>query len=241
MWDLAYGGGYDHKGEIMATKSAKKTEVKQSEPGIQKPKILKSHGKKYEAVIQLLPTESVVSGEVYEVLEKSKVTSFDPTVEIHINVTVTGIRGNITLPGGAVKIKKVLIIDENNFDDEVKKIESGKVGFDILITKPEMMPRMAKYAKVLGPRGLMPNPKSGTVTEHPEKVRDEISGGKVEYKQDKSNIIHLAIGKLSFGKERIENNIKEILGAMPNNKIKSAYVNLTMGPSIALDVSKKLK
>ncbi len=204
-------------------------------------KIAKTHGKKYEAVRQLMPTEAVAIGEAYELLEKSKVAVFDPTVEVHINVSITGLRGNITLPGGAAKTKRVLIIDENNFDNEVKKIESGKISFDVLVVKPEMMSKLSKYAKMLGPKGLMPNPKSGTVSENPEKVKEEISGGKVEYKQDKNGIIHLPIGKLSFGQEKIESNLKEILGAMPNNKIKSAYVNVTMGPSISLDVSKKIK
>lgn len=201
--------------------------------------IRKSHGKKYEAVRQLLPAEPVNLEEALELLEKTQVTSFDPTVEMHVNVSATGVRGTLTLPAGSAKTKKVLIIDDKNFEDETKKIDSGKINFDILVVSPIMMPRLAKFAKVLGPKGLMPNPKSGTVSEHPEKVAKEISGGKIEYKQDKGKAIHVAVGKLSFGKERLGQNIKEVLSVMPNNKVISAYLNVTMGPSIALDISKK--
>jgi large subunit ribosomal protein L1 len=198
------------------------------------------HGKKYQSVKQLVSVEEPVAlEEIFELLEKSQVTKFDPTVELHINLGISGIRGTLTLPGGTAKTKKVLVIEESNFEEETKKIESGKIGFDVLLVKPEMMPRLAKFAKVLGPKGLMPNPKSGTVTDDPKKASEEISGGKIEYKQDKDKIIHLPVGKLSFGKDKIVQNIKEVLKAMPANKVNSAFVNLTMGPSIPLQVGKK--
>lgn len=217
---------------------AKKEEVK---PEIveTKEKTDKGFGKKYRAVKSLIPTEAISVSEALELLEKTKVTNFDPTVEIHINLSVKNIRGTVTLPGGAAKQKKVLIITEENFDDETRKIEAGKIGFDVLVTKPELMPKLAKFAKVLGPKGLMPNPKSGTVSEDPKKVAEEISGGKVEYKQDKNDIIHLAIGKLSFGSEKLESNIAEILKVMPANKVNAVYINLTMSPSIKIELSKK--
>lgn len=200
----------------------------------------KSRGKKYQAAkLQVQVEEPAELSEALSLLEKTKITKFDPTVELHINLSISGIRGTLTLPGGTAKTKKVLIIDANNFDDETKKIESGKISFDILVVKPEMMPKIAKFAKVLGPKGLMPNPKSGTVTDDPEKVALEISGGKVEYKQDKNNIIHIAVGKLGFGSEKLAKNIKEVLNAMPNNKVTSAFLNVTMGPSIPLSLSKK--
>jgi large subunit ribosomal protein L1 len=197
-------------------------------------------GKKYQAAKQLVDlSESVPLDDALELLEKTQVTKFDPTVELHINLSVTGVRGNVVLPAGTHKTKKVLIVDDNNLETESKKIEAGKIEFDVMIVKPEMMPKVAKLAKILGPKGLMPNPKAGTVAEDPKKAAEEISGGKVEYKQDKDGIIHLAVGKLAFGKEKLEQNIKEVLRAMPANKVKSIFINLTMAPSISVSVAKK--
>lgn len=196
------------------------------------------HGKKYQTVKQLVGGESVNLDEAIEMLEKTVVTRFDPTVEIHLNLSVTGIRGIVSLPSGVAKQKRILIITDENLEDESKKIEAGKIDFDILIVKPEMMPKIAKLAKKLGPRGLMPNPKSGTVTDDPKKILKEILSGRIEYKADKNDIVHLPVGKLSFGKEKLKANIQEILRAMPNNKVKSIFLNVTMGPSIRLEVSK---
>jgi len=216
----------------------KKTVKKPKETTEVKPK--HEHGKKYQAVAQLVNREEVLQiDQLWEELEKTKVTAFDPTVEIHVNLQLSGIRGNINLPGGTAKKKRVLVITDANLEDEVKKIESGKIEFDVLVVKPEMMPKIAKLAKKLGPKGLMPNPKSGTVTENPEKIVEEIESGRIEYKQDKGNVIHLPVGKLSFGKDKILSNIKEVIKAMPANKVNSAFVNLTMGPSLKLNVSKK--
>jgi len=197
-------------------------------------------GKKYQTAKQFVETAMPIElSEALELLEKTQVTKFDPTVELHINLSIAGVRGNVVLPSGSHKTKKVLIVDDNNLDTETKKIEAGKIEFDALIVKPEMMPKVAKLAKILGPKGLMPNPKTGTVTEDPQKAAEEISGGKVEYKQDKDSIIHLAVGKLSFGKEKLAVNIKEVLRAMPANKVKSVFINLTMAPSIPVLVGKK--
>lgn len=200
----------------------------------------KSRGKNYQAAQQLTQgSESFSLDEALELLPKTKVTKFDPTVELHLNLNTTGVRGTIVLPAGSAKAKKVLIINEDNLETEGAKIEAGKIDFDVLIVRPEIMPKIAKFAKVLGPKGLMPNPKSGTVSDDPKKVSEEISGGRIEYKQDKDKIIHLAVGKLSFGSDRLKSNITEVLKTISESKIKSAFLNLTMAPSISIQVGKK--
>lgn len=200
---------------------------------------MQNRGKKYQnAYQQVADMEPMEISQALELIEKTKVTSFDPSLEIHIHLSVGNIRGHVTLPGGASKAKKALIINEDNLEDEISKIESGKINFDFLVVKPDMMPKIAKLAKVLGPKGLMPNPKTGTVTEDPEKFVKEVSGGRVEYRQDKSNIIHLPVGKLSFGAEKLKANIDEVLKVMPQNKIKSVHINLTMGPSLKINMKR---
>jgi large subunit ribosomal protein L1 len=200
------------------------------------------HGKKYQTVKNLIdPEKFYLIDEALELIEKTKVASFDPTVELHVRLSQSGLRGSLILPAGSAKIKKVLILDDENLVTESDKIIAGKIGFDLLLVKPEMMPKIAKLAKILGPRGLMPNPKSGTVSEDPKKTKSEIDDGKIEYKQDKANIIHLPVGKLSFGKDKLRINIEEVLKTLPHNKIKTVFINLTMGPSIALAVTKKQK
>lgn len=215
-----------------------KTKISHDKP---ESKEKKRYGKKYRQAASLITDDpQPVEISVEEIL-KSKVATFDPTVELHLGMSGPNFRGQITLPAGVAKQKKVLVIDDHNLEEESKKIEQRKINFDILLTKPEMMPKIARLAKILGPKGLMPNPKSGTVTDHPEKVTEDIAGGKIEYKQDKDNLIHLAIGKHSFGQERVLQNLIEVLRVVPNNKIISASLNLTMGPSIKLDLSKKIR
>jgi len=202
----------------------------------------KNHGKKYQTVKNLIdPGKFYLIDEALELLEKTKITGFDPAVELHVRLSQSGLRGSLVLPGGSPKTKRVLILDDENIAVESDKIVAGKIDFDLLLVKPEMMPKIAKLAKILGPRGLMPNSKSGTVSEDPEKTRSEIEGGKIEYKQDKANIVHLSVGKLSFGKDKLRLNIEEVLKALPHNKIQTVFINLTMAPSIALAVTKKQK
>ncbi|PIT89162.1 MAG: hypothetical protein COU27_01805 [Candidatus Levybacteria bacterium CG10_big_fil_rev_8_21_14_0_10_36_7] len=168
-----------------------------------------------------------------EILKKFKSVKFDETVELHINVKEKGINGQMTLPHGTGKTLKVKIAD----DALIAQIEKGKIDFDILVATPEMMPKLARVARVLGPRGLMPNPKSGTISEKPEDVVKKLSLGQISFKTESgAPIIHLSIGKLSFDEKQLSENIKEVTTAIKVSNINNATLKSTMSPAIKITV-----
>jgi large subunit ribosomal protein L1 len=215
---------------------AEKSEEK-AERNIQKASIRKKprHGKNYRKIAQMLE-----NGKEYPVAEaidlalKTNPVKFDATIEAHvrINKKEKNIRGMVTLSGGVVKEKKILTVTEKNVDDIVNEVKSGKIDFDIMIAELKLMPKLAILAKVLGPKGLMPSPKAGTAVEDVEKAAVELKSGKVEYRADKDNIVHMAIGKISFGTEKVYMNYEALVSALPLKKIDSIYLTTTMGPSI---------
>ena len=190
---------------------------------------------------------------------------FDETVELHIKLGVDGrnadqqVRGVVVLPEGTGKSVKVLVITKGEKaeiakkagadivgdDDIIAKIMQGWLDFDVCITTPDMMGALGRCARILGPKGLMPNPKSGTVTMDVEKAIKDVKAGKVEYRLDKQNIVHVRIGKVSFGTERLLNNLTTVMDAIIKAKpaaakgtyLKSIYVATTMGPSVKLTYS----
>lgn len=196
---------------------------------------------------------------------KTSTTKFDATAELHINLGVDprqadqNIRDNIVLPAGTGKVVRVAAFAEADVaataikagadiagEEEItNKLDKGIVEFDVLITSPSQMSKLSKYARTLGPKGLMPNPKSGTVTNDIPKAIKEAKAGRVEYRVDSTGIVHLGIGKLSFGEEKLLQNAEAVLASIKSNKpsslkssyIKTAYIATTMGPSIKLDVS----
>ena len=201
--------------------------------------------------------------EALELMAKLPKAKFDESVELHVKLGVDSkqadqqVRGTIVLPHGTGKSKKVLVLakgdkaaaaeaagaDYVGDDDMIAKIAGeGWLDFDAVVATPDMMPALGRVAKILGPKGLMPNPKAGTVTVDTAKAVNEIKAGKVEYRLDKNNIIHTSIGKVSFGTEKIKENYEVLLDAIVKAKpaaakgtyLKSIAISTTMGPGIKI-------
>lgn len=167
-----------------------------------------------------------------EALKKFKKSKFDETVELHINVKEKGISGQVTLPHGTGKTLRILVADETIIND----VSKGKINFDILIATPSMMPQLAKVARVLGPRGLMPNPKNGTITDKPEEAIKKLSAGLISYKTEAAApIIHVAVGKISFEDNKLKDNMKALLSSIGVTNISSVTLKSTMSPAIKLN------
>ena len=202
--------------------------------------------------------------EALDVIEKMPKTKFDQTVELHVKLGVDSkhadqqVRGTVVLPNGTGKTQKVLVFAKGPKADEAVKAGADFVGaeelipkiqnenwfdYDVVVATPDMMGVVGRLGKVLGPKGLMPNPKSGTVTMDVTKAIKEIKSGKVEYRLDKTNIIHLGFGKVSFGAEKLAENYDAIMGAIIKAKpaaakgqyIRSVSVSTTMGPGLYIN------
>lgn len=222
-------------------------------------------GKKYQHAAKLIDAEKLYSvDEALQLIAKTQITKFDPSVDITINLTVDPkkadqmIRGGIVLPNGTGKdLKIVAFVEDKDIDGVLKagvtkagnenlvdEIKKGWLDFDIAIATPSMMKSIAKVAKILGPKGLMPNPKTGTVSTNPLQTIAEIKKGKVEFRADSYGILHNLIGKLSFGDKKLKENITSYTGAIKDAKpasikgiyAKSVCLNTTMGPAIKLDL-----
>ena len=225
-------------------------------------------GKRYTECAKLVDRSKLYSVEegVQLALDTAK-AKFDESIELHLKLGVDGrnadqqVRGVVVLPHGTGKSVKVLVIAKGDKADEATKAGADYVGaeeivtkiqnqnwldFDVCITTPDMMGVVGRIAKILGPKGLMPNPKAGTVTMDVTKAINDIKAGKIEYRLDKSNIIHVPIGKASFTEEQLTDNFQTLIDAVVKAKpaaakgqyIKSLVVASTMGPGVKLNVTK---
>lgn len=166
-----------------------------------------------------------------ELLRKVKIAKFDETVELHINTTEPGINGTVKLPHGTGKEIRIAIAD----DAVLAEVEKGKVNFDILIATPDMMPKLARVARILGPRGLMPNPKNGTISAEPQEAAKKFQGGQISFKtESKVPLMHLSVGKTSFEDKQLSENIKTVITAIKKDRIRKITLKSTMSPGIKI-------
>ncbi len=225
------------------------------------------HGKKYVDSAKLIDSTALYDiSEALDLAVQTGKAKFDETVEVHVKLGVDGrhadqqVRGAIVLPHGTGKKVRVLVFAKGDKataateagaeyvgdDDLIAKINGGWMDFDVVIASPDMMGVVGRLGKVLGPRGLMPNPKAGTVTPDVAKAVAEAKAGKIEYRLDKTNIIHCPIGKVSFGAAKLEENFKALLDAIVRAKpaaakgqyIRSCTVASTMGPGVKINPNK---
>jgi large subunit ribosomal protein L1 len=223
-------------------------------------------GKKYQSAAKQIEKRDYQLDEAIPLLQKIKFTKFDETVEVHMRLGVDPkhadqmVRGTVVLPNGLGKSKKVLVIASGDRLKEAEAAGADFVGgeemvnriqgenwldFDAVIATPDMMRSVGKLGKILGPRGLMPNPKTGTVTTDVAKAVQEIKAGKVEFRVDKTGIIHAPVGKLSFATEKLVENANSLFQAVVRAKpsaakgkyVKTAAVCSSMSPGVSIDVS----
>jgi len=226
---------------------------------------MKRHGKKYEAAKQHVPAKHCTLEEAIPILKKIGVAKFEETLEIAMLLGVDPkhadqmVRGTVVLPHGTGASKKVLVIATGDKQKEaqaagadhvggpelVAKIQEGWLDFDAIVATPDTMKDVGRLGKVLGPKGLMPNPKTGTVTLDVARAVQEIKAGKVEFRVDKTSIIHVPFGRSSFPEKNLLDNARALIGAVMRAKpptakgkyVRSAYLSSTMSPSIRLDVA----
>lgn len=219
-----------------------KTQVKPARPRIER------RGKHFrENAKQIEKGKAYTLERAVDLAKKTSHVKFDATVEIHVNLGVDpkqadqNIRDSILMPAGTGKTVRVAIAD----DALLAKLDKEVIDFDVLVATPDFMPKLGKYARLLGPKGLMPNPKSGTVTTDTAKAVSEAKAGRVEYRVDSTGIVHLAVGKVSFTSAQLLQNIQAVVASINANKpaslkgnyVKSAHLTTSMGPSIKIDPS----
>ena len=229
---------------------------------------MKKLAKKYDAKLKAYDPKKVYDAkEAISVVKKNATAKFDETIELHIRTGCDSkyaeqqIRGSVVLPAGTGKKVKILVFAKDAKADEAKaagadyvgadeyaqKIQSeGWLDFDAVVATPDMMGTIGKLAKILGPKGLMPNPKTGTVTADVTKIIEELKAGKVEYRLDKQNLIHCPVGKASFSEDKLEQNLDALMSAIVKARpqslkgtyLKSITLTSTMGPGVKLNTIK---
>ena len=225
---------------------------------------LERRGKAYKAVAKKVEAGKVYSlKDAVELAIATNPAKFDATVEMHFRLGVDqrqadqNIRATVSLPAGTGKTVRVAVFapldiakqakaagaDIAEDEEFTKRLEKEQLDFDILISTPQYMPKLGKFARLLGPKGLMPNPKAGTVTNDIEKAVKEAKAGKIEYRVDKQAIVHVGLGKVSFGTDKLLENVNAFVESLKSQKpasikgqyVKSVYISTTMGPSIAVE------
>jgi len=226
---------------------------------------MKKQSKRFQNLKNLIKNPSYSLDDGLKILKELGTAKFIESVEAHVSLNIDPKYGNqqlrtsLVLPNGTGKSLKIAVFTERDSvaeilklgatkvgaDDLIEEINSGKVDFDILITTPQLMPKLAKLGRILGPKGLMPSPKSGTVTQNLEEAIKEFKKGKVEYRADKTGIVHLSFGKIDFSIEQLKENLLTVYNSIEKNKpsgvkgkyFKSFSICTTMSPGIKLDLT----
>lgn len=193
---------------------------------------LRQHSQNYLSNISMVDKAKFYPlSDALKILSEFKKSKFDETVELHVNTNIDSVSVSVTLPHGTGKKVRIAIAD----DKLIERIESGKIDFDMLVASPSIMPKLAKVAKILGPRGLMPNPKNGTITDKPQDLIKKYEAGQINIKTEtKAPLIHLTVGKISFGEKKLADNITSIIGAIKKENIQKIVLKSTMSPSIKI-------
>lgn len=256
----------------LAEADAEQARQERKEDEVEKPKgaspitrsRLERRGKHFRKSAELLEADkNYTLEEAVSLAQKTSHVKFDATVEMHINLGVNprhadqNIRDNLVLPAGTGKKVKVAVLTDDvatakaagadiaGTDELLEQLDKGQMNFDILIATPALMPKLGKYARALGPRGLMPNPKSGTVTNDIDKAVSEAKAGRVEYRVDTTGIVHLGVGKVSFTTTQLLQNVSAVMASIKSNKpqsvkgtyIKAVHLTTSMGPSVSVDIA----
>jgi large subunit ribosomal protein L1 len=227
---------------------------------------LERKGKGYRKSAELIDdTKSYSLADALNLVTKTSHVKFDATVEVHVNLGVDprqadqNLRDQLVLPAGTGRNVRVAVFGTEDdvatakkagadiaaSDEFLQQLDKGTINFDILVATPAMMPKLGKYARLLGPKGLMPNPKSGTVTTDVAKAVSEAKAGRVEYRVDSTGIVHIGVGKVSFGADKLTQNVRAVFASIKNNKpasikstyVKSVHLTTSMGPSIKVEPS----
>lgn len=270
--EVAKAGKRSAKALKEAEEKQAKEERKASDEPAEKPKKpvkpartrLERRAKGYrKSAEQLEKNKDYPLSEAVKLAKSTSHVKFDATVELHVNLAVDpkladqNVRDTLVLPAGSGKSVKIAVFTEDaeaakkagadiaGTDEIIALLDKGTTDFDILIATPNLMAQLGKYARVLGPRGLMPNPKSGTVTTDIAKAVGEAKAGRVEYRVDSTGIVHLGVGKVSFSEQQLLDNINAVFASIKANKpqsvkgayIRRAYLTTSMGPSVSVDVS----
>lgn len=250
----------------LASKAAEVEKIEQPKPVQKSRTVLERKGKKFRKAAELIEKDKRYSlQDALELAVKSSPVKFDASVDLHIRLGVDprqadqNLRDIVILPAGTGKTVRVAVFadpegvatakkagaDIAASDEFLQQLDKGMIDFDTLISTPQNMAKLGKYARVLGPKGLMPNPKSGTVTTDIAKAVSDAKAGRVEYRIDSTGIIHVSFGKVSFGAAKLQENARAILNSVKANKpasikgayVRSIYVTTSMGPSVAIENS----
>ena len=231
---------------------------------------MKKYGKNYKKALDQIQGKALFKiDEAIKIAQDTSATKFDSTVEIHFNLNIDSrkadqmIRGTVILPHGTGKTVKIAAIVNDDkvkaakaagaasagLEDLITEFSKGKINYDVIVATPDVMKHLGKIAKILGQKGIMPNPKSGTITNDIEKTIKELMQGRIEFRNDKEGNVHTIFGKVSFKEDELKNNLKTILKEIRDAKpsgvksgyIKSITITTTMGPGMRLDVNEALK